>query len=211
MSLDLGLDIGIAATAFVPLLLLELPDKTFIATLVLSTRYKPLTAWLGVGLAFGVQCVVAVTAGGVLSRLPTTPVAIAAALLFAAGAVLLWRGAAGADAEEAETEEEFSARITGGGSGLRAVGACFLVIFIAEWGDLSQLFTAGLAAHYADPVSVFVGSWLALLAVSGLAALLGKALLLKVRLSTIRRVGAVVCLVLAGLTAAQAAGVELPV
>src|SRR4051812_14210068 len=57
----LALDLGVAATAFLPLLLLELPDKTFIATLVLSTRYRPLTAWLGVGLAFGVQCVIAVT------------------------------------------------------------------------------------------------------------------------------------------------------
>src|SRR3954454_15723264 len=101
-------------TAFVLIVRVELPDKTFIATLVLATRYRPLIAWIGVGLAFAVQCVVAVTAGGVLSRLPTTPVAVAAALLFAVGAVILWRGAATADEEEAETEEEFSGRISGG-------------------------------------------------------------------------------------------------
>jgi putative Ca2+/H+ antiporter (TMEM165/GDT1 family) len=201
---SLVLDPGVVATAFVPLLLLELPDKTFIATLVLSTRYRPLAAWLGVGLAFGVQCVIAVTAGGLLSRLPTTPVAVAAALLFAAGAALLWRGAAEADEEEVETEEEIAGKITGSGGGPRAVVASFLVIFIAEWGDLSQLFTAGLAARYADPVSVFVGAWAALLVVAALGALLGKALLARMRLATVRRVGAVVCAALAVVTAVEA-------
>lgn len=208
MSLDLGLSAGLdlrtVATAFVPLLLLELPDKTFVATLVLSTRFRPLLAWIGVGLAFAVQCLVAVTAGGLLSRLPSEPVAYAAALLFVVGAVVLWRGAGEADEEEVETEREFSEKVHGGAHGLRAIGACFLVIFIAEWGDLSQLFTAGLAARYEDPVSVFVGSWAALLVVSGLAAMLGKALLAHLSLATIRRVGAVVCLLLAALTVGEA-------
>jgi len=200
----LALDLGVAATAFLPLLLLELPDKTFIATLVLSTRYRPLIAWLGVGLAFGVQCLIAVTAGGLLARLPELPVALAAAALFATGAALLWRGAAGADAEEVETAQELEAKVTGGGRGLHAVFACFLVIFVAEWGDLSQLFTAGLAARYDDPVSVFVGSWTALLVVAGLGALLGKALLAKLKLATIRRAGAIVCALLAAVTLVEA-------
>ena len=73
----------------------------------------------------------------------------------------------------------------------------FGVLFLAEWGDLSQLLTAGLAARYEDPVSVFTGSWLALVTVAGLAVVLGRTLLRFVKLSTIRRVGAVVCLVLA--------------
>ena len=48
----------------------ELPDKTFVAALVLSTRYRPFPVWIGVGLAFGVQCLVAVTAGQAVSFLP---------------------------------------------------------------------------------------------------------------------------------------------
>ena len=202
--MSLVLDPGVVATAFVPLLLLELPDKTFVATLVLATRYRPLAAWIGVGLAFGVQCVIAVTAGGLLSRLPTTPVAVAAAGLFAAGAVLLWRGSAGADEEEEKEEEEFAERVHGSGGGPRAVAASFLLIFVAEWGDLSQLFTAGLAARYADPVSVFVGAWGALLVVAGLGALLGRALLARLRLGTIRRAGAVICALLAVVTLVEA-------
>jgi Ca2+/H+ antiporter, TMEM165/GDT1 family len=204
VSSSMPIDLGVAATTFVPLLLLELPDKTFVATLVLATRYPPLLAWIGVGLAFAVQCVVAVTAGGLLSRLPAQPVALAAAALFALGAVLLLRGASHADADEVETEEEFAERVHGGAHGLRAVGASFVVVFLAEWGDLSQLFTAGLAARYADPVAVFVGAWAALLVVSGLAALLGRALLARLRLSTVRRVGGGVCILLAVATAAEA-------
>lgn len=192
-------DLAVVATTFVPLLLLELPDKTFVATLVLATRYRPLTAWVGVALAFAVQCALAVTAGGLLARLPRTPVTAAAAVLFAVGAVLLWRQARSGDG----SEEFSSGRIREGATGLRAVGVSFLVVFLAEWGDLSQLFTAGLAARYADPVSVFVGSLAALLTVSGLAALLGKALLARVRPSIVRRVGAVVCAVLAVATVAD--------
>ena len=84
---------------------------------------------------------------------------------------------------------------------LRAAATSFGVLFLAEWGDLSQLLTAGLAARYHDPVSVFVGSWLALVVVAGLAVVLGRTLMRFVRLSTIRRVGAVVCVLLAGVAA----------
>jgi putative Ca2+/H+ antiporter (TMEM165/GDT1 family) len=84
-----------------------------------------------------------------------------------------------------------------------------LVVFLAEWGDLSQLFTAGLAARSGDPVSVFIGAWAALLVVSGLAAILGRAFLARFRLTIIRRTGAVVCLALSGLTLAEALGAGL--
>ncbi len=200
------MDLLVAATAFALLLPVELPDKTMVATLVLSTRYRPLPVWLGVSAAFLVQVLIAVTAGSLLSLLPQRPVVAAAAALFLLGAVLLWRTAASADEDEARTEEEVAGRGPERASGLRAAGASFLVLFLAEWGDLSQLLTAGLAARYADPVSVLVGAWLALVTIAGAAVLLGRALLARVRLSTVRRVGAAVCLVLAAVTGLQAAG-----
>jgi putative Ca2+/H+ antiporter (TMEM165/GDT1 family) len=187
-------------TAFLVLLPVELPDKTFIATLVLATRFRPLLVWIGVGAAFAVHTLVAVTAGGLLSLLPRTPVLLAAALLFVVGAVLLWRSARTADAEEAEAEEEFARKIKTDAGGFRAVATSFGVLLLAEWGDLSQLFTAGLVVRYEDPVSVFVGAWLALLVISGIAALVGRALLQRLRLGVIQRVAACVCAVLAGLT-----------
>jgi len=192
-------DLAVVATTFALIFPVELPDKTFVASLVLATRYRPLLVWVGVSLAFLVQCTVAVTAGGLLSLLPEPVVVGASAALFLGGAVVLWRGAKGADEDEAEAEEEFGGKATGDVHGLRVVATSFGVLFLAEWGDLSQLLTAGLAARYQDPVSVFAGSWLALVTVAGLAAVIGRSLLRHVRLGTIRRVGAAVCLVLAGL------------
>jgi putative Ca2+/H+ antiporter (TMEM165/GDT1 family) len=194
-------DLTVLATAYAVIFPVELPDKTFVATLVLATRYRPVLVWTGVSLAFVVQCAVAVAAGGLVSLLPTAVVAGLAGLLFLAGAVLLWRGAEAADHEEEAAEGDFAARTTGEVRGVRVVATSFAVLFLAEWGDLSQLFTAGLAAKYADPVSVFAGSWLALVTVAGLAVLVGRTLLRFVRLSTVRRVAAAICLVLALLAA----------
>src|SRR5260221_10116183 len=91
-----------AATAFILVVPVELPDKTFVATLVLATRYKPLPVWIGVTLAFGVQCLVAVAIGRAISLLPRGPVQIAAALLFVIGAIVLFWGARKVDSQEAE-------------------------------------------------------------------------------------------------------------
>jgi putative Ca2+/H+ antiporter (TMEM165/GDT1 family) len=199
----------IALTAFLLIFPIELPDKTFIATLVLATRYKPLMVWIGVAAAFLVQTVVAVTLGGLIGRLPRTPVEIFAALMFLVGGFILIRGAGNADVEEVEIEHEFEAKTKIGAHGLRAVGASFLVLFVAEWGDLSQLLTAGLVVKYEDPVSVGVGAFLALATVSALAAVLGRTLLKWIRLATIRRVGGGVCLLLAVATLLQVANVSI--
>lgn len=201
----------IAATAFVLIFPIELPDKTFIATLVLATRYRPLLVWIGVSAAFLVQTVVACSLGGVLARLPRTPVEVFAGLMFLIGGIILLRGARNADAEEAETEHEFEAKTRAGVRGWHTVTASFLVLFLAEWGDLSQLLTAGLVVRYRDPVSVGVGAFVALAVVSALGAALGRQLLKRIRLSTIRRVGGGLCLLLAVLSAVQVAGVDLHV
>jgi putative Ca2+/H+ antiporter (TMEM165/GDT1 family) len=192
---------------FAAIFVVELPDKTFIATLVLATRFRPLFVWIGVSLAFLVQTAVAVTVGGLLARLPKEPVEIFAAVMFVIGGVILLRGAGNADEEERETEEEFATKGAATAVGLRAILVSFTVLFLAEWGDLSQLLTASFVLRFHQPVSVFVGAFLALVAVSGLGALLGRALLTRVRLSTIRRVGGGLCLVLALLSVLQILGV----
>ncbi len=193
-------------TTFAVIFPAELPDKTFVASLVLSTRYPHLPVWLGVGAAFAVQCLLAVTAGGLLTLLPRTPVVAAAAVLFAVGAVVLFRSAASADAAEAEAEAEYAAKAARPATGLRAAVTSFLVLALAEFGDLSQLFTAGLVVRFEDPVSVFLGSWLALVTVAALAIVVGRALLRLVRLATLRRISATICSVLAVLTGLEAAG-----
>jgi putative Ca2+/H+ antiporter (TMEM165/GDT1 family) len=193
-----------ALVAFVAIVPVELPDKTFVATLVLSTRYRPLPVYLGVLAAFGVQCLIAVAAGTLISQLPRQPVEFVAAALFAIGAVVLVRGARQGETTEAEAEREYGEKLADPRAGWRAALASFLVLFTAEWGDLSQLLTAGLVASGRPPVPVFVGAWAGLAVVSGLAILLGRWLLRRVRLSLVRYVAAAVCSVLAVLTLIEA-------
>lgn len=191
------------AIAFGAIFVVELPDKTFIAALVLSTRYKPLAVWVGVGLAFLIQTLIAVTVGQAVTFLPHEIVQAVAAAIFAVGAVLLLREAPKADAEEAETEAEYAGKATAPRTGWHAVLASFLVLFAAEWGDLSQLLTISLVGRFHEPASVFVGAWAALLAVSGLAVVAGRVLLRYIKLSTIHYIGAAVCAVLAVVTVVE--------
>ena len=194
------MDLAIFALTFGAIFVVELPDKTFIAALVLSTRYKPLAVWIGVGLAFGVQTVVAVTAGALATLLPDTLIKSVAFLIFLVGAILLVRTAPGADAAEKEQEEEFAAKSAEPKSFFKAGVASFLVLFAAEWGDLSQLLTISFVTKYHDHVNVFLGAWSALLVVSGLAVLMGRVLLRYMKLSLLHYIGAAVCLVLAVVT-----------
>ncbi|GAB2869164.1 TMEM165/GDT1 family protein [Nocardioides pacificus] len=191
------MDLVVVALTFAAIFVVELPDKTFLATLVLSTKFRPLYVWIGVGLAFTVQVGIAVALGKAAALLPEDLVQGAAALLFLAGAVLLLREARSHDA--ADDGSEFAEKAPAA-QGWKAIGASFLVLFAAEWGDLSQLLTLSLVAKYDDPVSVFVGSLGALLTVSGLAVLVGRWLLGHVKLSVLHYVGAAVCLALAALT-----------
>jgi putative Ca2+/H+ antiporter (TMEM165/GDT1 family) len=192
-----------AAIVFGAIFFVELPDKTFIATLVLATRFRPLFVWIGVSLAFLVQTLVAVTIGGLLAQLPRRPVEAFAALMFLVGGIILIAGAKKADTEEKETEEEFAHKGAATAVGLKAIAVSFSILFLAEWGDLSQLLTASMVLRYHEPASVFVGAFVALATVSALGALLGRALLARVHLSVIRRIGGAVCLLLALVTVLQ--------
>jgi putative Ca2+/H+ antiporter (TMEM165/GDT1 family) len=196
-------DLATIAIVFGSIFLVELPDKTFIATLVLATRFRPLFVWIGVSLAFLVQTAVAVTVGGLLTQLPKRPVEAFAAAMFLVGGIILIRGAKKADEEEAEAEEEFSHKGAATAVGVKAIAVSFGILFLAEWGDLSQLLTAGMVVQFKEPLSVFLGAFLALATVSALAAVIGRALLTRVKLATIRRIGGGVCLVLAALTVLQ--------
>jgi putative Ca2+/H+ antiporter (TMEM165/GDT1 family) len=123
-------------------------------------------------------------------------------LLFLAGAVILIREGRNHQQSSGEEFVEKAQDVTG----FRAVLASFLVLFAAEWGDLSQLLTISLVARYQEPVSVFIGALSALLVVSGLAVLTGRTLLRFVALHVLHYVGAAVCLLLAILTFAELVG-----
>jgi putative Ca2+/H+ antiporter (TMEM165/GDT1 family) len=200
------LDLAVLLATFLVIFPAELPDKSFIATLVLATRFPKLWVWLGATLAFGIQMVIAVAAGQLLSLLPERLVQGVTAVLFAVGAVLLVRaGLRARSAEEAEEAEEAAeidrvASERGGSGVLAAFGTTFAIIFTAEWGDLTQLITAGQAARTGAPLSVFLGSWLALTAVAGFGVLVGDWLQKRVPLWRIGVIGGVVLGILATVT-----------
>ena len=176
----------------------ELPDKTMFATLVLATRFPPRLVWVGVAGAFLVQCLIAVLAGGLLSLAPERLVAGVSAVLFAVGAGVLLLG--GGHAGEDHAGAASGVAPTAG----RAVATSFGVLFVSEWGDLSQLATAGFAARSRDPVSVLVGALLALWAVAAIAVVSGRALVRVVPLLVVRRLAGAALAVLAVAAATQA-------
>ncbi len=191
-------------TAFVLVAPVELPDKTMFATLVLASRFRPLPVLTGVSAAFAVQTAIAVAAGSLLSLLPRAWVALGVTLLFAVGAVVLWRSAA-------ESNDGMYEEATALGSprdrewpAWRIALASFGITFLAEWGDLSQLATAGLAARYDDPQSVFVGALAALLLIASLAVFVGARLVARLPIRLVRRSAAVLFAAFAVLAASEA-------
>jgi Ca2+/H+ antiporter, TMEM165/GDT1 family len=157
---------GLFWSVFVVIFLAELPDKTALATVLLASRRRPFAVFLGAAGAFVVQSLVAVAFGGVISLLPARLVRVGAGLLFLAFAWSMWIR----EVEE-EVEEVDESRV---GTGFaRAVMASFAVIFVAEWGDLTQLATAALAAKHGRPLTVFLAATSALWCVSALAVAAG--------------------------------------
>jgi len=179
-----------AATTFALVFPAELPDKTALASLVLGSRYRPIYVFTGVVAAFAVHVLLALVAGGLLALLPHRVLSIIVAVLFGLGAVVLIRGRNDADEatkEEKETPPTF----------LRVALTSFLVIFIAEFGDLTQILIVDLAAKYHDPLAVGLGAWLSLIAVAALAVGGGRGLLKLIPARTIMLIGALAMAVLA--------------
>ncbi|MCG8920877.1 TMEM165/GDT1 family protein [Lentzea sp. CC55] len=174
-------------TAFAVVFLVELPDKTMVATLVLTTRYRALPVFVGVVAAFAVQSVVAAAFGSALTLLPDRVVAAVVAVLFGVGAFMLLKEGFSQDGDSAD---EAGTRTVV--PFWRAALTSFGVLFAAEWGDASQLATAGITARYAEPLAVGLGAWLALVAVAGLAVLVGRKLAGRLPTHWIQRVAGVV-------------------
>ena len=196
------MDFAVVFAVFPIIFIGELPDKTMFASLVMSTRGRPALVWVGAASAFVVHVVIAVTIGVALFHLlPHQVLDAVVAGMFLVGAALAMREAV---KEKKQRQEEVIVEREVA-SHRRVAVTAFLVIFLAEWGDLTQILTANLAAHYHDPISVAVGAALALWAVAGLAVIGGQSLLRYINLFTIRIVTAVVLVALAGWAAWNAA------
>ncbi|HET9255659.1 MAG TPA: TMEM165/GDT1 family protein [Pseudonocardiaceae bacterium] len=218
------MSLGLLAAVFGIIFVAELPDKTALASLVLGTRYRPSFVFIGMAAAFALHVIIAVAAGSLLGLAPRPMVEAVVALLFLAGAaMLLWR----AGHERDESAEPVLPPVPGAGHGDAAAGAVltktrvpattrrragfwtavsasFGVLFVAEFGDLTQIVIANLAAKYHDLLAVSIGATLGLWAVGGLAILGGRQLLRWIPLVWVTRAAGLVMTVLGVLSAIHA-------
>lgn len=179
------ISLTVTAVVFGVVFLAELPDKTALAGLVLGTRYRASYVFAGVAAAFALHVVLAVAAGSVLTLLPQQLVQVITGLLFLGGAAVLTFRKEDGEEEVRKPEDQSFWKVSGAG---------FMLILVAEFGDLTQIMTANLAARYDDPLSVGLGAVLALWSVAGLGILGGKALMKRVPLRLITRIAALLML-----------------
>ncbi|MDW4906149.1 TMEM165/GDT1 family protein [Streptomyces sp. ADMS] len=179
------ISISVTALVFGVVFLAELPDKTALAGLVLGTRYRASYVFAGVAAAFVVHVALAVAAGSVLTLLPQRLVHALTGVLFLGGAAVLMLKRGEGEEEVRRPENQSFWKVSGAG---------FMLILVAEFGDLTQIMTANLAARYDDPLSVGLGAVLALWAVAGLGIVGGRALMKRVPLELITKIAAVLML-----------------
>lgn len=171
----------------------ELPDKTMLASLVMATRGRPGAVWVGVAAAFLVHAAIATTIGvGLFHLLPHRAVEGLVAALFVGGAIYAFLERTEDEAKLIEREAR---------SHRQVITTAFVVIFIAEWGDLTQILTTNLAAKYHSALSVGLGAVAALWTVGAIAVIGGQGLLRVINVATVRRVTGVVLLVLGSIAA----------
>ena len=189
--------ITVAAIVFGVIFVAELPDKTALASLMLGTRYRASHVFCGIAAAFAVHVVIAIAAGSLLTLLPHRWVQGVVGLLFLAGAaMMLWHREEDDETVNAPKEQGF----------WRVAGSGFMLILVAEFGDLTQIMTANLAARYGSPLSVGVGAVLALWVVAAIGIVGGRALMKRVPLRLITKVAAAVMVVMAGFSLYEAIG-----
>jgi Ca2+/H+ antiporter, TMEM165/GDT1 family len=213
------MSLAVLATVYPVIFISELPDKTMFASLVLATRGRAFAVWAGAASAFAVHVCIAVTIGAALfTWLPQRAVqALAAALFLGAAAWLLIgpaaRRAAGGHASSGTAADDTTGPpgassdgpVVAGREGARRIFlTTFVVVFLAEWGDLTQILTASLAARFHQPVAVGLGAALALWSVAALAVVAGRPLR-RLPASLVRRLTGIVLLALAALAAVAAA------
>ncbi|HVV66949.1 MAG TPA: TMEM165/GDT1 family protein [Candidatus Saccharimonadales bacterium] len=185
-------DLAVALLVFGVIFIAELPDKSMFAALLLGNRYPAFYVWLGAASAFFVHVIIAVAAAKLLTLLPHNIMELVIGLLFLTGSMLLFFGKHGA-----EDVIHKKPKNKDGHKPLKVFATAFSVIFIGEWGDITQIATANYAAKYHDPLSVAIGATAALWVVAALGVGIGSRFLHLVPAKVLLRIVAVIMLLFA--------------
>ena len=175
-----------AGTTFLIVAFAEIGDKSQMVCMTLAARHRGLPVVIGAVAAFAVLNLLAVLFGAAVAAwLPEWLVALAVAVLFAGFGISALRYTE--DGEDDEVEEK---------PGHGIVATTFLLIFLAEFGDKTQIAVAGLGST-SEPSAVWAGATVALATTSLLGVLAGRQLLNRLPLKWIHRISGVFFLLLA--------------
>jgi len=183
-----GLWLSSAGATFLLVALAEIGDKSQLVCMTLAARHRGAPVVLGAVAAFALLNLLAVLFGAAVAAwLPEWLVTLAVAVLFAVFGIAALRHETGDDDETVEEKP---------GHGIFAT--TFLMIFLAEFGDKTQIAVAGMGST-ADATATWSGATLALATTSLLAVLAGRRWLNRLPLGWIHRVSGGFFLLLATL------------
>jgi putative Ca2+/H+ antiporter (TMEM165/GDT1 family) len=192
------MNLGILLLVFGIIFVSELPDKSMFAALVLGTKFPSLYVFVGAAAAFLTHVIIAVIAGQALTLLPHRAVEAVVAFLFLAGAALLLFGKHGIEKDPKPKAGEPTH------SFWKVFATTYSIVFIGEWGDITQIMTANYVAKYHDPLSVGIGATLGLWAATAVAVIAGKRILNRIPGALLQRIIAVVLLIFAVISGSAA-------
>jgi putative Ca2+/H+ antiporter (TMEM165/GDT1 family) len=175
-----------ASTTFLLIALAEFGDKSQLVCMTLAARHRGLPVVLGAIAAFAILNLLAVLFGATLAAwLPEWVITSAVAMLFA------WFGISALRFEEDDDAEDIPEK-----PGRNIFATTFLMIFLAEFGDKTQIAVAGLGGT-ANATATWIGATLALACTSILGVVAGRRWLNRLPLQWIHRVSGVFFLLLA--------------
>lgn len=179
------MDLSLAAfvASFVLIVLAEMGDKTQFLAMSFATRYNAFKVLFAVFLATMASFAITVAIGQLLTTIiPLDVISLAASLSFIGFGLWTLR------VEKPKSEDKKVSRFG-------VVGTVFIVFFIAEFGDKTQLTTISLAAQYQNAVSVFIGATLGMLVADGIGIVAGVVLGKHIPQRTIKWVSATIFLI----------------
>lgn len=147
--------------AFVFIFLAALPGRTTFLMLIMAARWSAWQAFIGAALAFGIQSVISVALGSLFSLLTTAAIQSVVALLFIYFSIRFWH----------DSRKQVTLKSSSTSTQIRS---SFLLVFAAEWGDVSQLAIASFSAKNHEPFTVWISATLALWLIAALAILVGR-------------------------------------
>jgi Ca2+/H+ antiporter, TMEM165/GDT1 family len=188
--------LSVVGTTFALISLAEIGDKSQLVCMTLATRHRALPVMVGVSLAFIILNLLAVAFGATVAAfIPQWVTALTVGALFGLFGVQMLRNGDEDEDDDEDVEEK---------SGHSVIITTFLLIFMAEFGDKTQLAVAGLSGSY-DPIAVWIGGTVALIFISALGVVAGRKILSKIPEKTLHKVSGIFFLVLAAFSFWKAA------